>query len=126
MKTFSEWLVEREQRQDEVWGTLGALAKTGVEFASQMAGIPTGTELGLDTSPVKAAAKTAWMAYGDKFKPMTPEQIAAHKDACFNKGDYTACKTLCDKIRNKKACSKVGVGKIGRRWGVTNPFMTRG
>lgn len=123
---FSEWLVEREKRQDEVWGTLGALAKTGMEFASQMAGVPTGTELGIDGRPIATAAKAAWDAYGDHFKPLSQEQIEAMKNACFNERKRSACQTLCDRVRNKKACAKVGYSKVGRRWVMTDPFKNRG
>jgi hypothetical protein len=123
---FSEWLIEREKRQDEGWGWLGALAKSGAEVAAQMAGLPTGNELGLNSKPVAQAAQAAWDAYGDHFKPLTQEQIDALKNACFNERKRSACDTLCSKTRNKKACAKVGYEKIGRRWVLVDPFKNRG
>lgn len=119
MRPFKKWLTENNKINNE---GLQNFITGGAKMAANLMGLPGSEELGLDGSVVTNAAKQAWMQYGDKFKSITPEQKATLNQNCFNKKRRDDCQILCNKVGNKKACSMIGVGKVGRRTGITDPF----
>ena len=128
MKNFKEWLEDNEK--NEVFGIFGKIARSSLGAIGQLAGqatnIPGPDELGIDTSGVKDVAKQMWDTYGDKFKPLTPEQLATLNNNCFNKKQQAACETLCSKkyyYAHKAACKMAGMRQLGRgRWVPKDPL----
>lgn len=112
---FKSWV-----RNDEGWGTVGAIVKGGLNVAAQAMNMPTPDELGVNTDGVGHAVKTAAAAVKDHFRSLTPEELKSLEDRCFVKKQFYPCQILCNKVGNEKACAKVGKTKIGRRWVTTD------
>lgn len=119
---FKEWFYE-ESLKDYFKSAAGLATAAVTPF---IAGPDTGVtdeqliSLFKSVSPLLDVAQIQAKLSG--YMTLTPEEAFNLSQQCFTKNMWSACQVLC-KHNNKRACSKVGKTKIGRRWAETDPLL---